>query len=172
MSTSMVRACGVAASFMEPPPVGLPRRGPYSIGRSESVAACFGLPSLAVHRADLRSVLLAGVRHHDPHAVHAAHEFVALEQDADGVTVRFAHGATVRGGVVVVGADGSGSAVRSFVFPGDSARGNKVARWSMEEGRALQGPTIANKGAAGYGLLDDNRALVPVCARLTAGHTP
>ena len=41
-------------------------------------------------------------------------------------------------------------------------RGNDVARWSWEEGRALQDPTIANKGAAGYGLLDYNPATVPL----------
>jgi hypothetical protein len=37
-------------------------------------------------------------------------------------------------------------------------RGNNVARWSLEEGSALQDPTIANKGAAGYGLLEYNPA--------------
>ena len=41
-------------------------------------------------------------------------------------------------------------------------RGNNVARWSREEGRALQDPTIPNRGAAGYGLLDYNPATVPV----------
>lgn len=90
---------------------------------NESIAARFGLPSLAVHRADVHSVLLAAVRGNDPHAVHAAHEFTALEQDADGVSVRFANGVTDRAGVVV-GADGNGSAVRSFVLPGEPARFN------------------------------------------------
>ena len=41
-------------------------------------------------------------------------------------------------------------------------QGNNVACWSWEEGRALQDPTIPNRGAAGYGLLDDNPATVPV----------
>ena len=41
-------------------------------------------------------------------------------------------------------------------------RGNNVARWSWEEGRALQDPTIANRGAAGYGLLDYDPATVAV----------
>jgi len=41
-------------------------------------------------------------------------------------------------------------------------RGNNVARWSLEEGRALQDPTIQNKGAAGYGLLDYDPTLVPI----------
>lgn len=83
----------------------------------------FGHPLLAVHRGDLHSVLLAAVRDHDPAAVHAAHEFVALDQDADSVTVRFANGATDTA-PLVIGADGNGSAVRSFVFGGPPARFN------------------------------------------------
>jgi salicylate hydroxylase len=87
------------------------------------VAERFGTPSLAVHRGDLHSVLLAAVRANDPAAVHAGHEFVALDQDADGVTVRFANGVSDRA-PLVVGADGNGSAVRSFVFRGEPARFN------------------------------------------------
>lgn len=90
---------------------------------NEQVARRFGLPSLAVHRADLHGVLLTAVRTNDADAVHAAHEFVALDQDDDGVTVRFANGHTDRADLLV-GADGNGSAVRSFVFGGPPARFN------------------------------------------------
>jgi salicylate hydroxylase len=76
-----------------------------------------------VHRADLHGVLLAAVRANDQDAVRAAHEFIALDQDADGVQVRFANGVTDRA-PLVVGADGNSSAVRSFVFPGEPARFN------------------------------------------------
>jgi salicylate hydroxylase len=76
-----------------------------------------------VHRGDLHGVLLAAVRANDAATVRAAHEFVALDQDADGVTVHFANGVTDRA-PVVVGADGNGSAVRSFVFAGEPARFN------------------------------------------------
>ena len=41
-------------------------------------------------------------------------------------------------------------------------RGNNVARWSLEEGQALQDPTIASKGATGYGLLEYDPSTVPV----------
>jgi salicylate hydroxylase len=41
-------------------------------------------------------------------------------------------------------------------------RGNNVARWSLEEGRALQDPTIPSRGAIGYGLLEYDPAAVPV----------
>lgn len=43
-----------------------------------------------------------------------------------------------------------------------SERGNNVALWSWEEGRALQDPTIQNRGAAGYGLLDYDPARVEI----------
>ncbi|MEZ5233231.1 MAG: FAD-dependent monooxygenase [Acidimicrobiales bacterium] len=88
-----------------------------------AIAEQYGLPSLAVHRGDLHSVLLAAVRAEDAAAVHAAHEFVSLEQDEAGVTVQFANGASDRA-EVVIGADGNGSAVRSFLFPGEPARFN------------------------------------------------
>ncbi|MGH1488128.1 MAG: FAD-dependent monooxygenase [Acidimicrobiales bacterium] len=90
---------------------------------SARVAENFGLPALAVHRADLHSAILAAVRANDPHAVQAAHEFVSLDQDEGGVTVRFANGATDRA-CLVVGADGNGSAVRSFVFGSERATFN------------------------------------------------
>ena len=87
------------------------------------IAENFGFSALAVHRGDLHAALLAAVRDNDPAAVHAAHEFESLEQDDDGVTVRFTNGATDRA-AMVVGADGNGSAVRSFVFPGEPATFN------------------------------------------------
>jgi salicylate hydroxylase len=256
------------------------------------VAETHGVASLAAHRGDLHGAILAAVRANDPEAVHPGHEFVSLEQDDDGVTVRFANGTTDRA-PLVVGADGNGSAIRSFVFGGEPAtfngqvafralipiqavpaivreremamhrgpdryllyyalqggtlmnlldliravpdgelfkwglydrepldswtsgrvtklgdaahpmtpflgqgasmaiedavvlaraidssgsvtealdryqavrteRGNNVARWSWEEGQALQNPSIENRGAAGYGLLDYDPATVPV----------
>ena len=90
---------------------------------NDQIAARFGLASLAVHRGDLHAVLLAAVRANDVDAVHAAHEFVALDQDADGVTVRFANGRSDRA-PLLVGADGNASSVRSFVFAGQPARFN------------------------------------------------
>lgn len=90
---------------------------------SARVAEKFGLPALAVHRGDLHAALLAAVRANDAEAVHAAHEFVSLDQDADEVTVRFANGTTDRA-TLVVGADGNASAVRSFVFRGEPAKFN------------------------------------------------
>jgi salicylate hydroxylase len=173
------------------------------------VAKTHGVASLAAHRGDLHAAILAAVRANDPEAVHPGHEFVSLEQDDDGVTVRFANGTTDRA-PLVVGVDGNGSAIRSFVFGGEPAtfngqvafralipiqavpaivRGREMAmhrgpdRYLLyyalqggtlmnligcdrsdvwEEGQALQNPSIENRGAAGYGLLDYDPATVPV----------
>jgi salicylate hydroxylase len=92
--------------------------------RNDEMVQRYGIATLQVHRADLHEVLRAAVHANDPAALHAGHEFVALDQDAAGVTVRFANGATVRGDVVI-GADGNASAVRSFLFPhGEAPRFN------------------------------------------------
>ena len=48
-------------------------------------------------------------------------------------------------------------------------RGNSVALWSWEEGRALQNPSIMNKGAAGYGLLDYDPATTPLVKNINPG---
>jgi salicylate hydroxylase len=87
------------------------------------MARHYGLPLLAVHRADLHDVLLTAVRASDPDAVRAGHDFVALEQDADRATVRFANGASDHADAVI-GADGISSSVRSFLFPDELATFN------------------------------------------------
>lgn len=83
----------------------------------------FGLANLQVHRGDLHTLLLDAVRANDPDALRPGHAFETLEQDAAGVTVRFANGARDRGDAVI-GADGNASAVRSFLFPGEATTFN------------------------------------------------
>jgi salicylate hydroxylase len=78
-----------------------------------------GMAMLQVHRGDLHGLLLQGVLANDADAVHPGHAFVSLTQDADGVTVSFANGASDRADAVI-GADGNASAVRSLLFPGEA----------------------------------------------------
>ena len=59
---------------------------------NDDVARRYGAHTLAVHRADLHDVLLDAVRADDPDSVYAADEFESLDQDDDGVSVRFANG--------------------------------------------------------------------------------
>ena len=88
---------------------------------NEEIRQKVGIASLGVYRADLHSVLMASVLANDPDCLHASCEFVGLEQDETGVTVKFASGASARSDVVV-GADGNASAVRSFLFPGEAPK--------------------------------------------------
>lgn len=82
-----------------------------------------GMAMLQVHRGDLHGLLLQAVLANDPGAVHSGHTFVALEQDAEGVSVTFANGASDRADAMI-GADGNASAVRSMLFPGEPPKFN------------------------------------------------
>lgn len=90
---------------------------------SEEIQEKSGLASLGVHRADLHSVLMEAVLANDPDSLHADCEFVSLEQDDAGVTVKFANGASAQADVLV-GADGNASPVRSFLFPEEEPKFN------------------------------------------------
>lgn len=85
---------------------------------NRQIFAEHGLAVLQVHRGDLHGLLMQAVHANDPQALRAGHEFVGLQQDADGVSVTFANGAADRADVVI-GADGNTSAVRSLLFPGE-----------------------------------------------------
>tara|TARA_R110000751_G_scaffold71441_4_gene144773 strand:+ start:35162 stop:36310 length:1149 start_codon:yes stop_codon:yes gene_type:complete len=101
------------------------RWGNYATGETlreilnATIAERYGLPTLQVHRADLHGLLMQAVQANDGDALHAAHEFVGLEQDDEGVTARFANGFTDRGDVLI-GADGNASTIRSQLFPGEA----------------------------------------------------
>lgn len=85
---------------------------------NQQIFAEHGMAVLQVHRADLHGLLMEAVHANDPEALHPGHEFVGLEQNADGVSVMFANGASDRADVMI-GADGNTSAVRSLLFPGE-----------------------------------------------------
>lgn len=90
---------------------------------NEQIIERQGMGMLQVHRADLHTLLLDAVRANDPEALYPGHEFIGLEQDTTGVSVRFANGVSHRADVAI-GADGNTSAVRSFLFPGEAPRFN------------------------------------------------
>jgi salicylate hydroxylase len=85
----------------------------------EQLVSQHGMGNLQVHRGDLHGLLLQAVLANDADAVHEAHAFVRLAEDADGVTAEFANGARVRCHTLI-GADGNASSVRTFVFPGEA----------------------------------------------------
>ena len=91
----------------------------------EAMIAAFGAPYYHIHRADLHAVLMDAL---GDVPVRLASRCVQLEQDGDGVTVRFADGYQERGDVVV-GADGIHSVVREQLFGPESPRFAGLVAW-------------------------------------------
>jgi salicylate hydroxylase len=85
------------------------------INRGQSLLDRYGERYYLIHRADLHDGLAERVRAHDPRAIQLNKRCASLVQDADGVTISFTDGTTERVDVLV-GADGSRSAVRHAVF--------------------------------------------------------
>jgi len=76
---------------------------------------------VSIHRGDLHAILLERVRERlGDAAVVGGHRCVAVEQDAQGVTVRFEGRDPVRGSVAI-GCDGIRSAVRQQFHPDEGA---------------------------------------------------
>lgn len=78
----------------------------------------YGVPYLMMHRADLHTMLLDGVRALKPDACFINSRAVGFQQDETGVVLSLADGRTVRGDVLV-GADGLHSATRKAMFGPD-----------------------------------------------------
>lgn len=91
--------------------------------RNEQIFQQHGMATLQVHRADLHGLLLEAAGANDPDCLRPGHEFVSLDQDEAGVSVKFANGVT-DSAEAVIGADGNASAVRSFLFPGEATKFN------------------------------------------------
>ncbi len=85
------------------------------INRGKSLLERYGERYYLIHRADLHDGLAARVLANDPAAISLNRRCASLTQDDAGVTIGFADGSTARADVIV-GADGSRSAVRNAVF--------------------------------------------------------
>jgi 5-methylphenazine-1-carboxylate 1-monooxygenase len=86
------------------------------------IHAGFNMPHFSIHRGDLQMVLLrAVIERLGPEAVVCGHRCVGIEQDANGVDVKFVNprGATLPSAHadVAIGCDGIHSAVRALFHP-------------------------------------------------------
>ena len=98
-----------------------------TLSRSEpgELERLFGEPTVAIHRADLHDILLSALPAGN---VRLGAKCANFEQEADGVTVRFAGGHTDRADLVV-GADGIHSAIRRQLFPEVRLRYSGYTAW-------------------------------------------
>jgi 2-polyprenyl-6-methoxyphenol hydroxylase-like FAD-dependent oxidoreductase len=106
------------------------RLGQEIMRRPCGLAAGFAHPQISVHRGRLQGLLYrAVVERLGADAVRTGHRLVGFEQDAEGVTARFANGTEARADVLV-GADGIHSTVRATLFPGEGPpRWNGMMMW-------------------------------------------
>jgi len=95
--------------------------GPVSIER-------YGYPYITIHRNDLHQALAAGVRRAAPDAIRLGKRCTGLDQDAHGVTLRFADGTTARSDIAI-GADGVHSVVREALFGPDEPTFSGIVTW-------------------------------------------
>jgi salicylate hydroxylase len=100
------------------------RSGDYA---EDSRAGSTASVARQIHRADLHRLLLETAREAGA-AIHGGRELIALEQDSDGVTARFADGDMVRGDVLI-GCDGLRSEVRRILFGREQPRFTGQAAW-------------------------------------------
>jgi salicylate hydroxylase len=85
------------------------------VNRGQSLLQKYGERYYLIHRADLHDALASAVRAIDPLAVSLNKRCLRVAQTASQVTVNFDDGASVSADVLI-GADGSRSAVRTAVF--------------------------------------------------------
>jgi 2-polyprenyl-6-methoxyphenol hydroxylase-like FAD-dependent oxidoreductase len=119
------------------------------------LAAGHQWPHLSIHRGDLHQVLLEAARERIGAANFiAGHRCIALEQDDDGVTARFADpgGAVLepQRGDILVACDGVHSAVRAQFYPDEGPfcfRGINLWRGVTRAPPFLGGRSIARVGA-------------------------
>jgi salicylate hydroxylase len=131
----------------------------------------FNGPHYTLHRADLHRLLAERV---PGHLVHVGHRMAAFAEDADGVRIDFAHGASARADVLV-GADGahsvlrralagtdkpvfSGSAAIRAVVPAGMLGGlptDTMLTWAGPAGRLLAQPVSAGRAMAFVAVVTD-----------------
>lgn len=85
----------------------------------------FGVKNVAIHRAALHEIL---VQHLGDTPIHLHKRLKTLSEDAEGVTLVFEDGSTVRTDVVI-GADGIHSHVRKAIFPESALRDAEQVCW-------------------------------------------
>jgi 2-polyprenyl-6-methoxyphenol hydroxylase-like FAD-dependent oxidoreductase len=107
----------------------------------------FGSANVAIHRADLRAVLLAAL---PAGMLHLDMRLVGIEQDGAGVRACFANGQEARG-AVLIGADGIRSTVRAGLWGATPPRYAGYTAWRGVARIARDPPPGAEAGFEAWG---------------------
>ena len=102
----------------------------------------------SIHRGDLHELLLAAVKDRlGPDTVHMGHRCAGLEQDAEGVTIRF-EDAPPKSGTIAIGADGFHSSIRRQYYPNEGMQFGGINMWRGVTRRApfLSGASVVRIG--------------------------
>ena len=136
--------------------------------------AGYDYPQFSIHRGKLQGVLYEAVRERigDAH-VHTGHNFVALDQDAAGVTARFAlreGGEASWRGDLLVGADGIHSRTREIFYPDEGPpRWNGSMLW---RGATEWEPFLTGRSMIVAGGMEAKLVLYPISSEVsTPGKT-
>lgn len=122
-------------------------------------AAGYRHPQMSIHRADLHLTLLEAARARlGAERVLLDRRCAAVEQDAAGVTVRFASGAPPLRGSVAVGADGIHSVVRKQLHPGEGEP--KYTGYNMWRGTAPWRPFLTGASLTRIGWLATGKMVI------------
>jgi salicylate hydroxylase len=97
---------------------------------SEEHERLHGAPYTQLHRADLHDILAARAREFEPSVIRLNHRVTGFKEDASGVELRFANGATARGDMLIA-ADGLKSVVRGQMFGEVPATYTGDAAWRI-----------------------------------------
>lgn len=99
-----------------------------AIDLSAEAVERYGAPYYTLHRADLYSTLLAGVRQEKPNAIRLGHRCRETWEQGQEVVARFENGETASA-AALVGADGVHSKVRQNLFGADKATYTGMMSW-------------------------------------------
>lgn len=133
------------------------RWGQYVYSEPRGRHAGYPLPELGIHRGKLHGALWrAAVQRLGAQHLHTGHRCVAIEPDAQGVTLRFEDGAAARADVVVA-CDGVNSVVRRHFHPQDQVCYAGINTW---RGVTVHKPILDGKSYLRIGSIDTGKMVI------------
>ena len=111
----------------------------------------------SIHRGDLHELLLEAVRDRlGPDTVHMGHRCAGLDQDAEGVTIRF-EDAPPASGAIAIGADGFHSTIRRQYYPDEEVQFGGINMW---RGVTRRDPFLSDASVVRIGTVADAKMTI------------